>query len=132
MSRQRTIKMEKNIVATMKICCDRGKAKILKKHLTYVMTYRFFVTIKLRAELKRVCCDIQLPCHDTAKGILEEECHNIENIVTTQRDQSSLRVCCNISKLCRDNYQMVSAKVWCDIHILCRDTKKGTKQESLS
>ena len=67
----------------------------MKKHFTHVAIYRSFVTTQLRAELKRVCHDIQIPCRDTMKGRLKEECHDIAKIVTTQADHSSLRVGCD-------------------------------------
>ena len=89
----------------------------MKKHLTYVATYGFFVVTQLRVELKRVC-------HDTMNGRLKKKCRDIENIVVTQADQSSFRVFCNISKLCRDNYHMVLAEVWCDIQTLSHATQK--------
>ena len=69
----------------------------MKKHLNYFSTYRFFVATQLRAELKRVCRDIQIPCRDTMKGRLKEEC----------RDTMKGR----LKEECRDIAKIVSTQV---------------------
>ena len=58
---------------------------------------------KLRAELKRICHDIQIPCRETTRERLKEECRDIGKIVATEADKSSLKVCHDISKLFHNN-----------------------------
>ena len=81
----------------------------MKKHLTHVATYRFFVVTQLRAKLKGVCHDIKIPCRDTMKGRLKEECCDITKIVATQEDHRSLRVCCEKGLHVAKNHTKISS-----------------------
>ena len=71
----------------------------MNKHLIYVATHRFFVAAQLRAKLKIVCRDIQIPCRDITKKRLKEECRDIAKIVATEFTESLS----DNSKLFHDN-----------------------------